>query len=817
MDLPLPVFVIAGDRRDGDSISSAMVERLVGAIHDAGLETRRASSFEDGLQLTHVYTDYGCILLDWALGGDTHVEGTDCACPAHALIQAIRARGSERVPIFLLSDKAPGTDIPDDVMDEVQEFIHLYTDTPSFIAGRVKFAVKRYADDLLPPYFKALRAFVADAPYYWDCPGHMGGVAYLKHPVGAEFHRFFGENIMRADVGVMASPLGDWLSHRGPPAESEENAARIFGADRTYYVVGGSSLSNQIVAHGTLCRDDLVIVDRNCHKSLNHALTVTHATPLYLNPKRNGYALLGLIPRREFEPDRLAHHLKEQHKGNGPRLDDAAMAIVTNSTYDGLCYKVKPVTDLLAQTVPRIHYDEAWYAYAAFHDLYAGRFGMEVDLEPTEGPKPLIFTVHSTHKMLAAFSMASMIHVKNTDTLDEHGEPLFDHGRFNEAFMMHGTTSPFYPIIASIDVAAAMMEKPGGPTLVDESLDDAIDFRRSIASVQRRQVAQGSWFFGVFQPPFPEGATNAELKQADFWTLQPDPGPSWHGFKAADIEDGHCLLDPTKVTVLCPGIDAQGNFDEAFGIPAKIVARFLDGRRISIAKNGDYTILLLVSIGTSKGKWGTLREALVDFKRLHDAGASVAEALPALAEAHPEVYGVFDSRLPTDAEYEQMLGGEIIQGRWRYATLEELCSAMHGAMQKLDIPKRLGDACDVTPDIRQVPGAAYQELVKRNTREGAPREGDVSAGMIVPYPPGIPILMPGEAIQAEHVDLFRALEIFGRLFPGFEPGLHGISRQEDGHFEMRLIGRGGVGVASTEQGGGRGLRARFRPSTRSNR
>src|SRR5208283_2791474 len=153
-------------------------------------------------------------------------------------------------------------------------------------------------------------------------------------------------------------------------------------------------------------------------------------------------------------------------------------AVVTNSTYDGFCYDVVRVVQELAPSVPRVHFDEAWYAYAKFHPLYRGRFGMDV---PNDMPnRPLIFAVQSTHKMLAAFSMASMIHVK----LSPRAPLEFD--QFNEAFMMHGTTSPFYPLIASLDVAAAMMEEPAGPTLMNETIQDAISFRKAMSSVAHR-------------------------------------------------------------------------------------------------------------------------------------------------------------------------------------------------------------------------------------------------------------------------------------------------------------------------------------------
>ena len=325
----------------------------------------------------------------------------------------------------------------------------------------------------------------------------MGGVAFLKHPVGQEFHRFFGENLLRSDLGISSAPLGSWLDHIGPPGESERNAARIFGADWTFYVLGGSSTSNQIVGHGVIAQDDIVLADANCHKSICHSLTVTGARPVYFKPTRNGYGMIGLVPLQallsEFSSGSSS---REAPSPPVPARQKPTYAVVTNSTYDGLCYNVDRVVEQLAGSVPRVHFDEAWYAYAKFHPIYRGRYAMGVpdDMED----RPAIFSVQSTHKMLAAFSMGSMIHVKLSDRA-----PL-DFDQFNESFMMHGTTSPFYPLIASLDVAAAMMDEPAGPTLMDETLADAISFRQAMSSIAHRLRVDSengeAWFFGIYQP-----------------------------------------------------------------------------------------------------------------------------------------------------------------------------------------------------------------------------------------------------------------------------------------------------------------------------
>src|ERR1700727_2583843 len=517
------VLLIASELGGTNSVSDRAMDRLCGAITEEGYEVVRTSTPEDGLSLVTSDPLYSAILLDWDLEGENQfAEGA-----ALAILRAVRRR-NKKIPIFLIADRTLVSELPLEVVKQVHEYIHLFGDTPAFIANRVDFAVDRYNEQLLPPYFRELKKYTDQGAYSWDAPGHMGGVASLKHPVGMEFHKFFGENIMRSDLGISTSPLGSWLDHLGPPGESERNAARIFGADWTFYVLSGSSSSNQIVGHGVIAQDDIVLADANCHKSICHSLTVTGARPVYMKPTRNGYGMIGLVP---------------------------------NSTYDGLCYDVNKVVTELSKSVPRIHFDEAWYAYAKFHEIYQGRFAMGV---PDDTPdRPTIFAVQSTHKMLAAFSMASMIHVKLSPRA-----PL-DYDQFNESFMMHGTTSPFYPLIASLDVAAAMMDEPAGPTLMSETLQDAISFRKAMSSIAHRlRAAEQGWFFRLYQPEYvfdpldgktyllEEAADGLLTNHSSAWTLK--VGEDWHGYQDEDIAEDYCMLDPTKATMLTPGMNAQG-------------------------------------------------------------------------------------------------------------------------------------------------------------------------------------------------------------------------------------------------------------------
>ncbi len=760
------VLLIASEVGRTDSVSDRAMERLVDAIGDEGYEVVRTSTPEDGLSLVTSDPSYSAVLLDWDLEGDSQFEER----AALDIIRGVRHR-NKKVPIFLIADRTLVSELPLEVVKQVHEYIHLFGDTPSFIASRLDTAVERYHEQLLPPYFRELMKYNDQSAYSWDAPGHMGGVAFLKHPVGQEFHRFFGENLLRSDLGISSAPLGSWLDHIGPPGDSERNAARIFGADWTFYVLGGSSTSNQIIGHGVIAQDDIVLADANCHKSICHSLTVTGARPVYFKPTRNGYGMIGLVPLKRFSPKNVQKLIAKSPFAAGARSQEPTYAVVTNSTYDGLCYNVDQVVEQLAKSVSRVHFDEAWYAYAKFHPIYRGRYAMGV---PDDMPdRPAIFCVQSTHKMLAAFSMGSMIHVKLSDRA-----PL-DFDQFNEAFMMHGTTSPFYPLIASLDVAAAMMDEPAGPTLMDETIGDAISFRQAMSSIAHRLRVESengeAWFFGIYQPErvtdpisretilFEDAEDELLASVPSCWTLK--PGEDWHGYQDEDIEGEYCMLDPAKVTILTPGVNAQGVVAE-WGIPAAILTEFLDGRRVEIARTGDYTVLVLFSVGTSKGKWGSLLENLFEFKRLYDTEAPLEEALQDLTQRFPH--------------------------RYRGTTLKQLSDEMQAAMIELRLATLVNEACDEDFDPVLTPAQTYQKLVRGETERVrfADMAGRIAAVMLVPYPPGIPMSMPGERLggpESPVIRLILAMEVFGKRFPGFEREVHGIEVDGDGNYWMRAV------------------------------
>jgi arginine decarboxylase len=391
----------------------------------------------------------------------------------------------------------------------------------------------------------------------------------------------------------------------------------------------------------------------------------------------------------------------------------------------------------LGDAVEVLHFDEAWYAYANFHEFYDGYHGIS-SANPARSPHAVTFATQSTHKLLCALSQASMIHVQQGETR------RVDMTRFNDAFMMHTSTSPQYGIIASCDVAAAMMEQPAGRALVQETIDEALGFRRAMTAV-RKQLKKGAWWFDVWQPQAMAKVPTAD--KAD-WVLKPKD--KWHGFE--DLAANHVLVDPIKVTILTPGMSPNGAMQKS-GIPAAVVVKFLSGRRIEIEKTGLYSFLVLFSMGITKGKWSTLITELLNFKDLYDANAPLKRAMPALAAAHPEVYGTIG--------------------------LKDLCDRIHKVYHDDNVAKAQKDMYTTLPEMAQRPGDAYDSLVHGRVEsvEIDKLMNRILAVMLVPYPPGIPVIMPGErltkATKSIQDYLVYARE-FDTKFPGFETDIHGL-------------------------------------------
>ena len=558
-------------------------------------------------------------------------------------------------------------------------------------------------------------------------------MAFLKSPIGQMFHQFFGENMLRADVCNAVEELGQLLDHTGPVAASERNAARIFNADHCYFVTNGTSTSNKMVWHANVAPGDVVVVDRNCHVSILHAIMMTGANPVFLMPTRNHLGIIGPIPLDEFKPENIRKKIEAnpfiKDKKAKPR-----MLTITQSTYDGVLYNVELLKGLLDGNIDNLHFDEAWLPHATFHEFYKDMHAIGKDR-----PRPkeaMIYATHSTHKLLAGISQASQIVVRESETrkLDRH--------IFNEAYLMHTSTSPQYAIIASCDVAAAMMEPPGGTALVEESIAEAMDFRRAMRKIDDEWGKD--WWFKVWGP---EKLSNDGIGSREDWVLKANE--KWHGF--GNLAPGFNMLDPIKSTIVTPGLDVSGKFAKT-GIPASIVTKFLAEHGVIVEKTGLYSFFIMFTIGITKGRWNTLLTALQQFKDDYDKNAPMWKILPEFVAAQP----LYES-----------LG------------LKDLCHQIHEMYKANDVARVTTEMylSDMQPAM--TPADAFAKMAHREI-DRVPideLEGRITSVLLTPYPPGIPLLIPGERFNRRIVEYLKFARDFNARFPGFETDIHGLVEQ----------------------------------------
>jgi arginine decarboxylase len=755
--MKMRVLMVDDDLGSPGSMRGRVLNELVGEFAGRNAELIQATSYEDGLAAVMSDAALHCICVDWTLGKNDDSSHAQ----ALKLLRSIRQR-NENVPVFLMADRNAKRSITVEAMELADEFVWMLEDTAPFITGRVIAAVERYLQQLLPPFTDALLRYSMKDEHSWAAPGHQGGIAFTKSPVGRVFFDFFGENLFRTDSGIERGNLGSVLDHSGPVGDSEAYVARIFGSHVTYSVLNGTSGSNRAIFMACVGENQFALCDRNCHKSIEQGLVLSGGLPVYMTPTRNRYGIIGPLLPSQFDPQRVAtaianHPLKAQAKGN-----KAVYAVVTNCTYDGMCLHAERAEGLLAQNSDRIHFDEAWYGYARFNPLYQGRFAMRGDPSSHKADAPTVFATHSTHKLLAALSQSSFIHIRN-------GRNPIEHSRFNESFVIQASTSPLYSLFASNEMGAAMMDGKGGYNLTQDSIREAVDFRQALARTHREFASRGDWFFQPWNAPqVKDGKTGKPVDFADAdaeqlasdpscWELE--PGAEWHGF--AGLEKGWCMLDPIKVGIMVPGMGADGHL-LAEGIPAPILGAFLYRNNIVPSRITDFMVLCLFSIGVTKGKWGTLINVLLAFKRHYDSNASLERVLPDLVAQAPE--------------------------RYRGMGLRDLSTQMFEYMRSSRMDALQAEAFGNLPLIEKPPRAAFQAL-QAGAVELLPLKqaaGRVTGVGIMPYPPGIPIVMPGEnlgPLNGPWIRYIQALQDWGNNFPGFEKEVEGtVHKDGDYHF-----------------------------------
>ena len=714
------LLIVEDSSVNNSPVMKKAIDQLCIHLEKSNYFITRTDSYTEALPLSSTDMDIDAILLAQNLHEPANIDNQ-----LRMLLKSLRL-WQNNVPLFIFADReAVAENISKDLLEQTTEFIWIFEDSPEFIAGRISAAVERFRSKLLPPLMRAIWEYNdQNHEYSYAAPGHQGGIGFTKTQSGKKFYDFYGENLFRTDTGIERSSIGSLLDHTGAFGESEKLAAKVFGADLSFSGIVGTSGSNRSIMQSVLADGDLAICDRNCHKSIEQGLINTGAIPIYMVPTRNRYGIIGPVPAAKMSEKAIQQEIK-----NSPLKitgNHRTYAVLTNCTYDGLCYNAAKVEKLLEKSVDVIHFDEAWYAYAKFNPIYKNHFAMRDRTD--KKPQATVFATHSTHKLLAALSQSSFIHMRN-------GEKKISCEQLNQGYMLNSSTSPLYAICASNDIATKMMAD-NGTALTGMVISEAVDFRKALAKLERDFAKENSWFFKGWNPQKVHCPKNG--KELDF-----ADAPNSLLCKDQDF----VMLDPIKVSILTPGMNDDGTIADT-GVPAALVSGFLYNSGIVPTRTTDFQLMFLFSIGITRGKWVTLLDTLLRFKKLYDSNAPMENVLPEIYAAHPEKY--------------QNCG------------IRDVGEKMFDHLKRFNPGAKLNAAFETLPEIAISPRQAYMASVRGKVELVPPEKlaGRIAANAIIPYPPGIPMVMSGEkfgsASNNPHVDYLQSLSAWDREFPGFE-------------------------------------------------
>jgi ornithine decarboxylase len=758
-------FLVCAPVFDVSDLEGQRLAQIVAEIERIGFTVVKARKADDAELVMRTDAAIGCVLVDWGKRGP---QGKMAA-----LVQFIRNRGLD-TPIYILVRHHRLEEIPTEVLHEADGYVFLAEETPDYIAKTLAGRLRQYAESLKTPFFGALVDYAEEGNQLWTCPGHNGGTFYSRSPIGRIFVDHLGEAVFRDDLDNSVVELGDLLVHEGPALAAQRAAAEIFGAERTYFVLNGTSMSNKVVLQALVAPGDLVLFDRNNHKAAHHgALFLGGGIPICLPTDRNAQGLIGPIDPAALDEETIRARIRSHPLVTDPeawrRPRPFRAAVIEQCTYDGTIHDAAEIVRRIGHLCDYILFDEAWAGFMKFHPLYRGRYAM--GLRDLDANAPGIFATQSTHKQLASFSQASQIHVRDSHLAGQQRQ--VGHRRLNEMFMMHASTSPFYPIFASLDVGAQMMKGRNGQVLWDDTIRLGIELRKKLRAIAHEAAGRENdparrWFFDPFVPDtvtlrdadgarevrWEEVPTDLLASDASFWALTPDA--AWHGFR--HLRDGWAMTDPNKLTLLTPGFDRATGEYAAHGVPAPILAAWLRENRIVPEKNDLNSILFLLTPGVESSKAGNLISALVYFKRMHDDNVLLTDAMPEFVRARPS--------------------------RYRGVRLRDLCADMHGFFRDADISTlqrdQFAEAHFPVPVLQ--PAEAVQRLV-RNAVDYVPiaeAAGRIAPTLWVVYPPGIAAVIPGERLDARAAPMITYLKAFERaanLFPGFDTEIQGLYRE----------------------------------------
>ena len=643
----------------------------------------------------------------------------------------------------------PSHTIPFD-MERIAVVIDVTSTSINDYKGTIEQIVAGYEALILPPFFKALSDYVGDNNAQFDCPGHQGGQFFAKHPTGRAFYDFFGDHIFRADLCNADVKLGDLLIHEGYAHDAQAHAAAVYNADKTYFVLNGTSSANKVVLNALLTPGDIILYDRNNHKSICHGgLVMSGATPIYLETARNPFGSIGGILEHCFNESYIRNLIGEKDPNKAKADRPIRLAIIQLGTYDGTIYNARQVVDRIGHLCDYIFFDSAWVGYEQFIPMMKDCSPLLLELGPND---PGILVTQSVHKQQAGFSQTSQIHKK-----DKHikGQDRYvDHKRFNNSFMMHASTSPFYPLFASLDVNAKIHEGELGKQLWRECIELGIDARKSVLSHCK--------YLRPLVPPivhgkkWEEGNTQEMANDVSYFAFEPNA--KWHSFKG--YGEGQYFIDPCKFQLITPGINVETGEYEDFGIHANILANYLRENRIIPEKCDLNTILFLMTPAESKGKMDALVNQLIRFEDLIDRNAPMEEVLPSIYYSHIDKYKGYHIR--------------------------QLCQEMHDFYKDRNVSalQQCLFSKEYFPEYVMNPQEANFEF-QRNKGELVPldeAEGRIALEGALPYPPGVLCVQPGERWSRTACDYFLALEEGINQLPGFAPEIQGVYliEQSDG-------------------------------------
>ena len=627
-------------------------------------------------------------------------------------------------------------------MERIGAVIDVTSTSINDYKGSIEQIVASYEALILPPFFKALSDYVGDNNAQFDCPGHQGGQFFAKHPTGRAFYDFFGDHIFRADLCNADVKLGDLLIHEGYAHDAQAHAAAVYNADKTYFVLNGTSSANKVVLNALLTPGDIILYDRNNHKSICHGgLVMSGATPIYLETARNPFGSIGGILEHCFDESYIRNLIGEKDPNKAKADRPIRLAVIQLGTYDGTIYNARQVVDKIGHLCDYIFFDSAWVGYEQFIPMMKDCSPLLLELGPND---PGILVTQSVHKQQAGFSQTSQIHKK-----DKHikGQDRYvDHKRFNNSFMMHASTSPFYPLFASLDVNAKIHEGELGKQLWRECIELGIDARKSV--LRRCKYLRPLVPPIVHGKKWEEGNTQEMANDVSYFAFEPNA--KWHSFKG--YGEGQYFIDPCKFQLITPGINVETGAYEDFGIHANILANYLRENRIIPEKCDLNTILFLMTPAESKEKMDALVDQLVRFEELIDRNAPMEEVLPSIYYSHIDKYKGYRIR--------------------------QLCQEMHDFYKDRNVStlqQRLFSKA-YFPEYVMNPQEANFEF-QRNKGELVPldeAEGRIALEGALPYPPGVLCVQPGERWSRTACDYFLALEEGINQSPGFAPEIQGV-------------------------------------------